>query len=192
MMTATRFPAPPRRRSRLLLSFLLLPLAAGCARTGIDSAPPPAAAAAELRDAGGRIVATARLLDERDGLRVQVTVTGLNAGSYGAHIHAVGRCDPPGFESAGPHWNPAGRQHGSRNPMGQHAGDLPNLFAGADGRGTLEYLVRGARLAGGGRMALLDGDGSALVIHAAADDHRTDPSGNSGARIACGVFAPAG
>lgn len=191
-MPATRFPAPSRRRSLVLLSSLLLPLAAGCARTGIDSAPRPAAVAAELRDAGGRIVATARLAGERDGLRLQVTVTGLNAGSYGAHIHAVGRCDPPGFESAGPHWNPAGRQHGSRNPLGQHAGDLPNLFAGADGRGTLEYLVRGVRLTGGGRMALLDGDGAALVIHAAADDYRTDPSGNSGARIACGVFAPVG
>jgi Cu-Zn family superoxide dismutase len=98
-------------------------------------------------------------------------------------VHAVGRCDPPGFESAGPHWNPTGREHGSQNPRGQHLGDLPNLLVGADGEGSFDLGIAGADL-----RAMLDTDGAALVIHAGADDYRTDPSGNSGARIACGVF----
>jgi Cu-Zn family superoxide dismutase len=108
-------------------------------------------------------------------------------GVYGVHIHTVGRCDPPDFASAGPHWNPSGQQHGRNNPQGTHLGDLPNMMVGADGRGTLEIKVAGASLAGRG-AALLDDDGATIVMHERPDDYRTDPSGNSGARIACGVF----
>jgi Cu-Zn family superoxide dismutase len=109
-------------------------------------------------------------------------------GAYGVHLHAVGRCDPPGFTSAGPHCNPTGHQHGKDNPQGMHKGDLPNLLVGTDGRGTFEYTVPGATLLGRGAGALLDADGAAIVVHAQADDYRTDPSGNSGARIACGTL----
>jgi len=98
------------------------------------------------------------------------------------HLHAVGRCEGPKFDSAGPHWNPAGRQHGHLNPAGSHLGDLPNLTVSANGRGALNFLVRGG---------LVDADGTALVIHAKPDDYRTDPSGSSGDRIACAVLAPA-
>ena len=161
---------------------------AGCAREA-DVAPPSAIteARAEIRDAGGRLVANASAVEAGGRLRVRVEAAGLAPGTYAAHVHMTGRCDPPGFDSAGAHWNPTGRQHGSQNPQGQHLGDLPNLMVGADGEGSFELGIAGAELSGGSR-ALLDADGAALVIHAAPDDYRTDPSGNSGARIACGTF----
>ena len=91
--------------------------------------------------------------------------------------------EPPKFASAGGHWNPAARQHGLDNPQGHHAGDMPNLTVAADGTGKLQYTLAGATLAG-----LLDADDSAFVVHAMRDDQKTDPSGMSGDRIACGVF----
>jgi Cu-Zn family superoxide dismutase len=96
-------------------------------------------------------------------------------------------CEPPAFTSAGGHVNPGGRQHGLQNPRGPHAGDLPNIRIEADGSGRLESLNDRITL-GAGPTSLFDGDGSALVIHAAADDLQTDPTGNSGGRLACGVI----
>jgi Cu-Zn family superoxide dismutase len=151
------------------------------------SNPAPGAEAA-ISDAAGRAVARATVRQGPGGLAVHVDAAGLAPGTYGVHLHAVGRCDPPGFASAGPHWNPAGRQHGRDNPAGAHMGDLPNLVVAGDGRGSIDYEARGAALAGSGGDALLDADGAAVVIHAQPDDYRTDPSGNSGARIACGVL----
>ena len=114
---------------------------------------------------------------------VSLDASALPPGTHGAHIHMVGRCDAPDFTTAGGHWNPTSKQHGTMNPAGPHEGDLPNLIVGTDGRGTLAITIPGATMAG-----LLDADGSAMVVHAGADDLRTDPSGNSGGRIACGVF----
>jgi len=145
------------------------------------------AAPIELSDASGRVVATATVGDS-GGVRVRLEANGLPPGTYGVHVHAVGRCDPPGFESAGPHWNPTGHQHGTLNPMGPHLGDLPNLSVGTNGGGAVEFAIGGATL-DRGDDALLDRDGAALVVHAGPDDYWTDPSGNSGARIACGVIA---
>ena len=159
-------------------------LLAGCATGTQDNGAD--GARAELRDASGRVVARAMAREDDGGLRVVVDASGVSAGVHGVHIHAVGRCDPPGFESAGPHWNPTGREHGRANPQGAHLGDLPNLTVGSDGRGRLVFTVPGAGLRG--QRGALDGDGAAVVIHAAADDERTDPSGNSGARVACGVL----
>ncbi|HYG30165.1 MAG TPA: superoxide dismutase family protein [Allosphingosinicella sp.] len=150
--------------------------------------PAPEAVATQLRDAGGRTVASASANQMADALRVRVEASGLAAGIYGIHIHAVGRCDAPGFETAGPHWNPSDREHGRDNMRGQHAGDLPNLLVGTDGRGSFEFTIPSAGLSQGGRR-LMDADGASIVLHARADDYRTDPSGNSGARIACGVLS---
>ncbi|HEX8534223.1 MAG TPA: superoxide dismutase family protein [Allosphingosinicella sp.] len=122
-----------------------------------------------------------------DSLRVNVEALGMRPGTYGVHLHTTGRCDPPGFTTAGPHWNPTAQQHGKNNPQGMHKGDLPNLAVGTDGRGSFEVTIAAAAMAGGAN-ALLDGDGAAVVLHASADDYRTDPSGNSGGRIACGVL----
>lgn len=140
-------------------------------------------ATAALVDGAGRAVGRAAAREVAGGLRVTLDVRGLAAGTHGAHLHTVGACTLPDFVSAGPHWNPAGSKHGSMNPQGPHAGDLPNLIVGRDGRGTLGVVLAGATLDG-----LLDADGGAVVVHAAADDLMTDPSGNSGARIACGVL----
>jgi Cu-Zn family superoxide dismutase len=158
----------------------------GDAMADAGSAPVPLAA--ELRDRSGAARAQARVEPAGDSLRVRVEAAGLAPGAYGAHIHSVGRCDAPDFASAGPHWNPTGVKHGKDNPQGMHKGDLPNLLVGADGRGSFEYTVPNATIEGRGPNPVLDADGAALVIHAAADDFRTDPSGNSGARIACGVL----
>jgi Cu-Zn family superoxide dismutase len=154
--------------------------------------PPPRkapTAGAEVRDSAGRVVARAMAAEREGSVSIRVEAAGLAPGTYGVHVHAVGRCDAPGFTTAGPHWNPDGRQHGRDNPQGMHKGDLPNLVVGADGRGTFDQTVPMASLTGGGTNALLDADGAAVVIHAQSDDYRTDPSGNSGARIACGVLA---
>lgn len=194
------------RLARWLISALPAVALAGCATdrgaddemaaAGAGDSGPPAAVStigpprltADLSDAKGRTRARATVETEGDSLRVNVEAMGMSPGSYGAHLHSVGRCDAPGFESAGPHWNPTGRMHGKDNPKGMHKGDLPNLMVGTDGRGSFEYTIPNAGLSGMLPTSLIDGDGAAVVIHAAPDDFRTDPSGNSGARIACGVL----
>lgn len=121
------------------------------------------------------------------GLLVNITAQGMAPGPHGVHIHETGKCEGPDFKSAGGHWNPMEKSHGFDNPQGAHAGDFFNLDIGADGTGSLEAMVPGATLNGGDK-ALLDADGAAFVVHEGADDLRTDPSGDSGGRIACGVF----
>ncbi|SFP79310.1 superoxide dismutase family protein [Sphingomonas rubra] len=153
-------------------------------RTALGEATPGArTATASLRTAAGADAGRATATEVAGGLRFTLDARALPPGTHGAHVHTVGRCDAPDFTTAGPHWNPAMRQHGTQNPAGPHEGDLPNLIVGTDGRGTIGVTVPGATMAG-----LLDADGGAMVVHANADDLRTDPSGNSGSRIACGVF----
>ena len=143
-----------------------------------------------LRDAAGRTVGTALLTPATEGVQVVLSASGLPAGVHGVHIHQTGQCDAPDFTSAGGHFNPTSRQHGFENPAGAHAGDLPNITVDANGRGTLNGVARGVTMAGGEASSLRKSGGTALVVHATADDYRTDPSGNSGARIACGVIPP--
>lgn len=145
-------------------------------------------AGAVLNDPAGAQKATATLTQTQGGIRLVVDGKGLPAGVHGVHLHTVGQCTAPDFASAGGHWNPTHKMHGKDNPMGQHMGDLPNMTVGSDGTGHLDALVPDARLSGGD-APLLDADGAAVVIHATADDYKTDPSGNSGGRIACGVIA---
>lgn len=156
-------------------------LVAGCAMA--DELGPIKGPATPLVNAAGASIGAVQAEPRAGGTYLRIAVQGLSPGDHGLHLHAVGRCDGPSFDSAGAHWNPAGRQHGHLNPAGAHAGDLPNLTASANGRGTINFLVAGGSLA--------DADGTALVIHAMPDDYRTDPSGNSGGRIACAVLAAA-
>lgn len=143
-------------------------------------------ASADIRDAAGKTVGEA-LLEQRDGgVQITATFTGLPPGPRALHIHEVGKCDPP-FESAGGHWNPTGKQHGKDNPRGPHVGDLPNLEIPQDRRVKMRAMVKGASL-DGGPSGLLDADGAALVVHEGADDYKSDPAGNSGKRLACGVI----
>jgi Cu-Zn family superoxide dismutase len=165
-----------RRLSIIASSVLLL---AACA-TPDDLGPVEGPSVALVSGAGASIGAV-QAEPRAAGIYLRIAAEGLSPGEHGLHLHAVGRCDGPSFESAGAHWNPSGRQHGHLNPQGPHAGDLPNLTASANGRGAINFLITGGSLA--------DADGTSLVIHAQPDDYRTDPSGNSGGRIACAVVA---
>ncbi|MEH6790519.1 superoxide dismutase family protein [Parasphingorhabdus sp.] len=122
-----------------------------------------------------------------EGLLVNIRAQGMSPGPHGVHIHQTGKCEGPDFKSAGGHWNPGNKEHGFDNPQGAHAGDFFNLDIGADGTGSLEATVSDAKLRDGD-FALLDADGAAFVVHEGADDLKTDPSGESGGRLACGVF----
>ena len=156
--------------------------------TGCVTDEPKGGAPMPLVNAAGHSVGTVRAWQTAGGVTFRLDAAGLPHGNHAVHVHTVGRCDPPDFASAGPHWNPTNRQHGSRNPAGPHAGDLPNLLVGTDGRGSFEFTIPSAGLSNGGRR-LMDADGASIVLHARPDDYRTDPSGNSGARIACGVLS---
>jgi len=142
-------------------------------------------ATATIRDLAGVRVGTATLTDTYSGILVVGSVTGVGLGAHGIHVHSVGKCDAP-FTTAGPHFNPLGKQHGFMNPNGPHLGDMPNLDTPAAGALRFEVLLPGVTLKA--NNALLDADGAALVIHSARDDYKTDPSGDSGSRIACGVI----
>lgn len=142
---------------------------------------------ATIRDAARKVIGSATAMEHHGQLMIKVSAKGLSQGIHGVHVHATGKCDAPAFTTAGPHWNPSAKKHGRDNPMGAHEGDLPNLTVAANGTAKLSFMVPGAAL--NGPNGLLDADGAAIVVHAKADDYRTDPSGNSGDRIACGVFA---
>ncbi|WP_404334438.1 superoxide dismutase family protein [Sphingomonas sp. MMS12-HWE2-04] len=140
-------------------------------------------ASADLRDAAGTKVGTA-VAEEVDGtIRVMVEAHGLPKGPHGTHIHTVGKCDAPDFASAGGHWNPTTHQHGKDNAAGPHAGDMPNMRVDEAGGDRTIFTLPGGTFA-----QLMDQDGASIVIHAGEDDYKTDPSGNSGGRLACGVF----
>ena len=162
-------------RKILFLLPLLLPACAPVEPAG--GAPMP------LINALGAPIGTVRAWQTAGGVTFRVDATGLPHGVHGIHVHTVGRCDPPEFTSAGGHWNPTAHKHGMNNPAGPHAGDLPNVEVAANG-----VLGAAVTLPGASMASLLDADGAALVIHAGADDYVTDPSGNSGARIACAVI----
>jgi Cu-Zn family superoxide dismutase len=102
-------------------------------------------------------------------------------------VHETGKCEPP-FKTAGGHFNPSGKKHGMKNPAGMHGGDMPNINVGADGKAKFQVLNDQISLKAGEKNSVLDADGSALVVHATSDDYSTDPAGNAGDRIACGVI----
>lgn len=146
-------------------------------------------AMAEIVDGQGQTKGRAMLMQGKDGIHVAVQGVGLTPGVHAVHIHTTGACTAPDFKDAGGHWNPTMKQHGHDNPAGQHMGDMPNMIVAADGTGKLETVIAGAMMTGGDKP-LLDADGAAVVIHAAADDYKSDPAGNAGGRIACGIIKP--
>jgi len=154
---------------------------------GCSTVAPGTRATAELRDREGKIVGRADFHEVGDGVVVSLEVKGLTPGLHAVHVHAVGKCDPPGFTSAGGHFNPAGRKHGLKSPDGAHAGDLPNMLVAKDGSGRFEALTDAFTLKDG-KNSIFDADGSALVIHVGVDDYVTDPTGNAGDRAACGLI----
>lgn len=141
----------------------------------------------QLKDAQGNDVGTATLSEQDGGVAIGLNLHGLPPGEHGIHFHQNAVCEAPDFKSAGPHFNPEGKKHGLENPEGHHAGDNPNLTISADGKAEAQMVSKDVTLGEGGHSLFSNG-GTSLVIHAKMDDQKTDPTGNSGDRIACGVI----
>lgn len=170
--------------ARLITVLLLSPLTAPA---GYAQQPNPVEVV--LKDAAGREAGTARLSEAKSGVRFEVNVSGLTPGKHGVHIHSTGVCEPPGFQSAGPHYSPDNRSHGFLDPEGPHAGDMPMIEAGENGRSRgYDFTISRVAL---DSNSLEDRDGSALVIHARPDDYLTDTGGGTGERVVCGVISAA-
>jgi Cu-Zn family superoxide dismutase len=176
------------RRSLLINSALILAVCSACSASQLGRNA-VARAVAVVHDVNGATVGTAQLSQDANGLvTVDIASLALPAGTHGIHFHAVGICDggATAFSTAGAHYNPLGKEHGLENPNGPHAGDAPNIVIPASGIGAVAFSTNRVSLTPG-TISLFDADGSSIVVHANADDQRTQPSGNSGARVACGV-----
>jgi superoxide dismutase, Cu-Zn family len=155
----------------------------------------PAASAAEmanaqLKDTSGKPVGDVDLVQTPAGVLIKLQIKGLPPGEHAFHVHAVGKCETP-FDSAGGHFNPGHHNHGILSGEG-HAGDMPNLHVPQSGELSVELVNSTVTLERGKPNSLFDSDGSSLVVHAKADDYKTDPAGNAGERIACGVIQASG
>lgn len=173
-----------------LAALLVLVAVAACggqARGPGGTNLPEPDATASLHDSTGTRVGLVTFSDSGGQVHLGVSVSGLSPGQHGMHVHENGACTPPAFESAGGHFNPGSKHHGLLNPAGPHAGDLPNLVVKADGSADTTFSVSSSLLAQG-PGSLVEGQIRAFVIHAAPDDQMSDPSGNSGARVVCGVI----
>lgn len=142
---------------------------------------------ADIVNAQGQKIGTATIHPSGNGVRIDVVISQLPPGAHGIHIHTAGKCEGPAFASAGGHFNPTSKKHGKDNSEGPHAGDLLNIDVGPDGTGKASLTDTDVTL-GDGPNSLFHEGGTALVIHEKVDDYKTDPSGNSGGRIACGVI----
>ena len=157
---------------------------AACSLAHQDSRATP-----DIKDKDGKVIGRATFRQQSDGVLVRLEVSGVKPGLHAVHVHAIGKCEPPGFTSAAGHFNPADRKHGLNSPGGAHAGDLPNMLVGKDGTGAFAAKTDGISLRAGA-ASVFDSDGSALIIHAGVDDHATDPTGNAGDRLGCGLIVP--
>jgi len=170
-----------RTKKRTLCIIPLLAVIACCAAATAQGVT------VQLKTAQGQEAGTAIIKSASHGVVVQVKAKNLPAGEHGIHFHQSAKCDPPDFKTAGAHFNPDGKKHGVKNPEGHHAGDMKNLTVAANGTATTTIVDHDVNL-GDGSHSLLSNGGTALVIHAKPDDMMTDPTGNSGDRIACGVI----
>ena len=168
---------------------ILSGLTAALAILALTSLPAAAqTATAALKSADGKDAGSAQLTQTVDGVvLIKLAVKGLPPGTHAFHVHAVGKCEPP-FTSAGGHFNPDGKKHGALAAGGHHAGDMPNLYIPASGELTVEVINGGITLEKGKPNSVFGPDGTALIVHAGQDDYKTDPTGDAGGRIACGVI----
>jgi superoxide dismutase, Cu-Zn family len=153
--------------------------------TAKDTKPKPVTV--KLQNGQGKSVGTATLSQAPNGVSIKLNLHDLTPGDHAIHVHQTAKCDGPDFKSAGGHFNPDGKHHGLQNPEGPHAGDIPNFVADAKGKSAATVVAPNVTLTDGPH-SVFTGGGTALVIHAKADDGKTDPAGNAGDRIACGVI----
>jgi Cu-Zn family superoxide dismutase len=152
---------------------------------GLSAQADPECLSTQLIDTAGAVIGSATLTETPNGVLVRAQAENLTPGWHAFHLHETGTCTPPDFTSAGGHFNPLGKSHGFASEHGSHAGDLPNVFVGEDGKLDVEFLASQVTLKEGA-TSLLDENGSALVIHAGVDDYKTDPAGDAGGRVVCG------
>ena len=171
-----------------MLSVCLLTVSAATAA----KTPKPAPIQVTIKTSDGQDAGTAKLTQKGKNVQVKLDLKNLPVGLHGIHVHAKGMCDPPDFKTAGPHFNPAGKQHGWENHLGHHAGDFPHNLAVTPDHTALDVqMLKDVSLDPGAPNSLTANGGTAIVIHEKQDDMMTDPSGNSGNRIACGVIQAA-
>ena len=179
---------------KMVVSILLavLVIAGGCSKNADSKLPVSGentkSVVAPIINTEGNEIGTVSFAESGDGVTISIQAEGLPPGVKGIHVHETGVCTPPDFTSAGSHFNPTHKEHGFDNPKGFHLGDLPNIEVDANGKVSAEVTTAEFTMKPGAANSILDNDGSALVIHEKADDYKTDPSGNSGVRIACGAI----
>jgi Cu-Zn family superoxide dismutase len=147
----------------------------------------PKSVTVNLQDGQGKGVGTATLSQAANGVSIKLNVHDLTPGDHAIHVHQTAKCEGPDFKSAGGHFNPDSKHHGLQNPEGPHAGDIPNFTVDAKGKSKAAVVAPNVTLTDGPH-SVFTGGGTALVIHAKPDDGKTDPAGNAGDRVACGVI----